>query len=64
MSFLGGMHNNCFDENGDFGVAETQNNSVKVQLKSGESLILKTSETQDNSISKWKYIEKTKLQLF
>lgn len=46
-------------ENGNFGIAETQNNSVKVQLKSGESLIIKASETPDNSIPKWKYIEKT-----
>jgi len=46
-------------ENGEFGAAETQNNLVKVQLKSGESLIIKASETPDNSISKWKYIEKT-----
>lgn len=46
-------------ENEDFGIAEMHNNSVKVQLKSGESLIIKASETPDNSISKWKYIEKT-----
>lgn len=46
-------------ENGDFGVAEMQNNSVRIQLKSGESLILKNSETVDSSISKWKYTEKT-----
>ena len=46
-------------ENGDFGIAETQNNSVKIQLKSGESLILKISETPDNSITKWKYVDKT-----
>lgn len=46
-------------ENENFGIAETRNNSVKVQLKSGESLIIKASETPDNSISKWKYIEKT-----
>lgn len=46
-------------ENGDFGIAETQNNSVKIQLKSGESLILKISETADNSITKWKYVDKT-----
>lgn len=46
-------------ENGDFGVAEMQNNSVRIQLKSGESLILKNSETVDSSISKWKYVEKT-----
>ncbi|MET3534965.1 glycosyl hydrolase [Chryseobacterium limigenitum] len=46
-------------ENGDFGVAEMQNNSVRIQLKSGESLILKNSETVDSSILKWKYVEKT-----
>ena len=46
-------------ENGNFGIAEIQNNSVRIQLKSGESLIIKTSENTDNSISKWKYIEKT-----
>ncbi|WP_027378971.1 glycosyl hydrolase [Chryseobacterium daeguense] len=46
-------------ENGDFGIAETQNNAVKIQLKSGQSLILKSSENTDPSISKWKYIEKT-----
>jgi len=45
-------------ENGDFGIAETQNNSVKVQLKSGESLIIRTSENPDKSISKWNYTEK------
>ncbi|MGO4708349.1 glycosyl hydrolase [Chryseobacterium sp. 2TAF14] len=46
-------------ENGDSGVAETQNNSVRIQLKSGESLIIKSSENTDNAIPKWKYIEKT-----
>jgi hypothetical protein len=46
-------------ENGDFGVAETQNNSVRIQLKSGQSLILKINETTDRSIPKWEYIEKT-----
>lgn len=46
-------------ENGDFGSAKTQNNSVRIQLKSGESLIIKTSENIDDSIVKWKYIEKT-----
>lgn len=46
-------------ENGNFGIGETQNNSVRIQLKSGESLIVKASENTDNSISKWKYIEKT-----
>jgi len=46
-------------ENGNFGIGEIQNNSVRIQLKSGESLIIKASENTDNSISKWKYIEKT-----
>ncbi|WPO81689.1 glycosyl hydrolase [Chryseobacterium sp. JJR-5R] len=46
-------------ENGDYGLAETQDNSVKIQLKSGESLIVKASETADNSVAKWKYTEKT-----
>lgn len=46
-------------ENGDFGVAETQNNSVRIQLKSGQSLLLKNSETVDHSIARWKYTEKT-----
>ncbi|MDY0931957.1 glycosyl hydrolase [Chryseobacterium sp. CFBP8996] len=46
-------------ENGNFGIGETQNNSVRIQLKSGESLIIQASENTDNSIPKWKYIEKT-----
>jgi len=46
-------------ENGNYGLAETQNNSVRVQLKSGESLIIKTSENTDNSIPRWNYTEKT-----
>ncbi|SMO41180.1 Glycosyl hydrolases family 2, sugar binding domain [Chryseobacterium rhizoplanae] len=46
-------------ENGDFGVAEIQNNSVRIQLKSGQSLLLKNTETVDHSIAKWNYIEKT-----
>ncbi|MCW3168784.1 glycosyl hydrolase [Chryseobacterium sp. 09-1422] len=50
-------------ENGNYGLAETQNNSVKVQLKSGESLILKTSEILDNSIAKWNYTEKNDLPI-
>jgi len=45
-------------ENGAFGTAETQNNSVKIQLKSGESVIVKISENTDHSIPKWKYTEK------
>ncbi|WP_267402740.1 MULTISPECIES: glycosyl hydrolase [unclassified Chryseobacterium] len=59
LNFIGKQVALMNPENGYFGIAETQNNSVKVQLKSGESLILKVSETPDNSISKWKYIEKT-----
>jgi hypothetical protein len=46
-------------ENGNFGIGEIQNNSIRIQLKSGESLIIQASENIDNSISKWKYIEKT-----
>ncbi|NML56856.1 glycosyl hydrolase [Chryseobacterium cheonjiense] len=46
-------------ENGEFGIAETQNNSVRIQLKSGESLIIKISKNGDSSLPKWKYIEKT-----
>lgn len=46
-------------ENGNFGIGETQNNSVRIQLKSGESLIVKASENTDITIPKWKYIEKT-----
>ncbi|WPO89376.1 glycosyl hydrolase [Chryseobacterium sp. HR92] len=45
-------------ENGDFGVAEIQNNSVRIQLKSGQSLFFKNSESVDHSIAKWNYIEK------
>lgn len=58
LNFIGKQIALMNPENGDFGVAEAQNNSVKVQLKSGKSLIIKASETTDNSISKWKYIEK------
>jgi len=46
-------------ENGEFGTAEMHNNSVKVQLKSGESLIIKISKNKDSSLPRWKYIEKT-----
>jgi len=46
-------------ENGNFGIGEIQNNSVKIQLKSGESLIIQASENTDITIPKWKYIEKT-----
>ena len=59
LNFVGEQVTLMNPENGDFGIAQTQNNSVRVQLKSGESLILKTSENADNSIPKWNYTEKT-----
>jgi hypothetical protein len=46
-------------ENGDYGLAETQNNSVRVQLKSGQSLIIKNTEDIYTSIPNWYYAEKT-----
>ncbi|MBT2619936.1 glycosyl hydrolase [Chryseobacterium sp. ISL-6] len=46
-------------ENGDFGMAQIQNNSARIQLKSGQSLILKSSKTIDSSVQKWNYTEKT-----
>jgi hypothetical protein len=64
LNFIGKQVALMNPENGDFGIAETQNNSVRVQLKSGESLIIKTSEIPDNSNSKWKYIEKTDIDCF
>jgi len=45
--------------NGDSGIAETENDSVRVQLKSGESMIIKASEAADKSLTNWKYVEKT-----
>ncbi|WP_379963142.1 glycosyl hydrolase [Epilithonimonas sp. UC225_85] len=59
LNFIGKQVTLMNPKNGDFGLAQTQNNSVRVQLKSGESLIIKVSENADNSISKWNYIEKT-----
>nr|WP_314492668.1 glycosyl hydrolase [uncultured Chryseobacterium sp.] len=44
--------------NGDFGIAETQNNSVRIQLKSGESLIIRNTENINTSIPNWHYTEK------
>ncbi|KUJ53320.1 glycosyl hydrolase [Chryseobacterium sp. JAH] len=46
-------------ENGDYGLAQTHNNSVRVQLKSGESLIIKNTEDIYTSIPNWYYSEKT-----
>lgn len=57
LNFIGKQVVLMNPENGDFGVAETQNNAVRVQLKSGESMIIKASEIPDHSIPKWKYIE-------
>lgn len=59
LNFIGKQVILMNPENGDSGFAETENDSVRIQLKSGESLILKISETADNSVAKWKYIEKT-----
>ncbi|SDG15765.1 glycosyl hydrolase [Epilithonimonas hungarica] len=59
LNFVGKQVTLMNPENGDYGIAQTQNNSVKIQLKSGESLIVKASETADNSVAKWKYVEKT-----
>lgn len=59
LNFVGKQVVLMNSENGNYGIAETQNNSVKIQLKSGESLIIKASETVDSSFAKWKYIEKT-----
>lgn len=59
MNYTGKQTTIMNPENGDFGVAEVQNNLVKIQLKPGESLVLKTVENPDKSIPKWKYIEKT-----
>jgi hypothetical protein len=58
LNFVGKQVALMNPQNGDFGIAETQNNSVKIQLQSSESLIIKASETADNSVAKWKYIEK------
>jgi len=58
LNFVGKQVTLMNPENGDYGLAEIQNNLVRVQLKSGESLILKTSEIPDNSITKWNYTEK------
>lgn len=59
LNFVGKQVALMNPENGDFGIAETLNNSAKIQLKSGESLIIKASETADNSVAKWKYVDKT-----
>lgn len=63
LNFIGKQVVLMNPENGDFGVAEKQNNAVRVQLKSGESLIIKALENPDNSIAKWKYVEKTETSI-
>ncbi|UFH32867.1 glycoside hydrolase [Chryseobacterium sp. C-71] len=64
LNFVGKQVALMNSENGDYGIVDTQNNSVKIQLKSGESLIVKASETADNSVEKWKYVEKTEAPIF
>jgi len=59
LNFIGKQVALMNPENGDYGLAETQNNSLRIQLKSGESLILKASENPDHSVPKWNYTEKT-----
>ncbi|KAA0126784.1 glycoside hydrolase [Chryseobacterium sp. SN22] len=59
LNFIGKQVVLMNPENGNSGTAETQDGSIRVQLKSGESIIIKTSEDADRSISKWKYTEKT-----
>ncbi|WDF48659.1 glycosyl hydrolase [Chryseobacterium sp. KACC 21268] len=59
LNYIGKQVTLMNPENGDYGLAETQNNSVKVQLKSGESLIIKNTEDIYTSIPNWYYVEKT-----
>ncbi|KFC18288.1 glycosyl hydrolase [Chryseobacterium sp. FH1] len=59
LNYIGKQVTLMNPENGDYGLAKTQNNSVKVQLKSGESLIIKNTEDIYTSIPNWYYAEKT-----
>lgn len=59
LNFVGKQVTLMNPENGNYGLAKTQNNSVKVQLKSGESLIIKNTEDIYTSIPNWYYAEKT-----
>lgn len=59
LNFIGKQVVLMNPENGNSGIAQTQNNSVRVQLKSGESLIIKATENIDPSLIKWNYTEKT-----
>lgn len=58
LNFIGKQVILMNPENGKYGLAETQNNSVRVQLKSGESLIIKNTENIYTSIPNWYYTEK------
>ena len=58
LNFIGKQVTLMNPENGKYGLAETQNNSVRVQLKSGESLIIKNTENIYTSIPNWYYTEK------
>ena len=59
LNFIGRQVTLMNPENGDFGAAQKEKNEVRVQLKSGESIIIKSSESVDKAIPEWKYIEKT-----
>jgi len=59
LNFIGKQVILMNPENGKYGLAETQNNSVRVQLKSGESMIIKNTENIYTSIPNWYYTEKT-----
>ena len=59
LNFIGKQVTLMNPENGDYGLAQTQNNSVRIQLKSGESLIIKNTEDIYTSIPNWYYSEKT-----
>lgn len=59
LNFIGKQVTLMNPENGKYGLAETQNNSVRVQLKSGESMIIKNTEDIYTSIPNWYYTEKT-----
>lgn len=59
LNFIGKQVVLMNPENGKFGIAETQNNLVRVQMKSGESLIVKNTENIYTSIPNWYYTEKT-----
>lgn len=58
LNFIGKQVILMNPENGKYGLAEKQNNSVRVQLKSGESLIIKNTENIYTSIPNWYYTEK------